>query len=179
MRKLLIAALLGGCVTVPAHAEPNEIVYELSGMLRIFTSSMTTGEVTGVRYETGVMTGMCTLWCQSHRVDGGFSLSSDPYLSVSFHYDDPLLAAHDGVWRVGQGHGSFWLYAGGDVGELYEYTFASARTYIVSWDDPEPSRVPSWVMTGVPEPMTWAMMMGGFALVGALMRRREITVSFA
>jgi hypothetical protein len=31
----------------------------------------------------------------------------------------------------------------------------------------------------VPEPATWAMMLGGFALVGAAMRRRPTVVSFA
>jgi len=31
----------------------------------------------------------------------------------------------------------------------------------------------------VPEPATWAMMIGGFALVGSAMRRRKATVSFA
>lgn len=31
----------------------------------------------------------------------------------------------------------------------------------------------------VPEPATWAMMIGGFALVGASMRRRSMAVSFA
>lgn len=31
----------------------------------------------------------------------------------------------------------------------------------------------------VPEPATWAMMIGGFAMVGAAMRRRKISVRFA
>jgi microcystin-dependent protein len=31
---------------------------------------------------------------------------------------------------------------------------------------------------GVPEPATWAMMIGGFALVGASMRRRKLAVAF-
>jgi hypothetical protein len=32
---------------------------------------------------------------------------------------------------------------------------------------------------GVPEPATWAMMLGGFALVGSAMRRKKVAVSFA
>jgi len=32
---------------------------------------------------------------------------------------------------------------------------------------------------GVPEPATWAMLIGGFALVGASMRRRATTVAYA
>ena len=34
-------------------------------------------------------------------------------------------------------------------------------------------------VTGVPEPTTWAMMIGGFGLVGASMRRRKAVVRFA
>ncbi|MBT2185348.1 PEPxxWA-CTERM sorting domain-containing protein [Sphingobium sp. H33] len=33
--------------------------------------------------------------------------------------------------------------------------------------------------SGVPEPATWAMMIGGFALAGAAMRRRKVAVRFA
>ncbi|HZV17470.1 MAG TPA: PEPxxWA-CTERM sorting domain-containing protein [Sphingobium sp.] len=32
---------------------------------------------------------------------------------------------------------------------------------------------------GVPEPATWAMLMGGFALAGVAMRRRKVALSFA
>ena len=34
-------------------------------------------------------------------------------------------------------------------------------------------------IAAVPEPATWAMMMGGFALIGFSMRRRRTEVSFA
>ena len=35
------------------------------------------------------------------------------------------------------------------------------------------------IMAPVPEPTTWAMMIGGFGLVGGALRRRRVTVSFA
>jgi hypothetical protein len=35
------------------------------------------------------------------------------------------------------------------------------------------------VLSGVPEPASWAMMVGGFGLIGAAMRRRKVAVSFA
>lgn len=34
------------------------------------------------------------------------------------------------------------------------------------------------VTTGVPEPATWAMMIGGFGLIGASLRRRQMKVAF-
>jgi len=37
----------------------------------------------------------------------------------------------------------------------------------------------STTVGGIPEPAGWAMMIGGFALVGAAMRRRRITAAFA
>jgi len=37
----------------------------------------------------------------------------------------------------------------------------------------------SELSAAVPEPATWAMMIGGFALAGASLRRRKITVTFA
>jgi len=33
--------------------------------------------------------------------------------------------------------------------------------------------------TGVPEPTTWAMMIAGFGLVGARMRRRRMNMAFS
>jgi len=38
---------------------------------------------------------------------------------------------------------------------------------------------PSMVTTAVPEPASWAMMIGGFALIGGLMRRRATAITFA
>ena len=35
------------------------------------------------------------------------------------------------------------------------------------------------IAVGVPEPATWALMIGGFGVVGAAMRRRSLQVSFA
>jgi len=47
--------------------------------------------------------------------------------------------------------------------------------YVVEWsplDTPPPP-------PGVPEPASWAMMIGGFALAGAAMRRRRVRIAFA
>lgn len=62
----------------------------------------------------------------------------------------------------------------GTAGDLvFEYDFDNIRQ--VSFDA---ARVPGGV---VPEPATWAMMIGGFGLVGGALRRRrgKIAVNFA
>jgi hypothetical protein len=38
---------------------------------------------------------------------------------------------------------------------------------------------PKELLSAVPEPTTWAMMIGGFAMVGANLRRRRTTIAFA
>ncbi|MBT2186741.1 PEP-CTERM sorting domain-containing protein [Sphingobium sp. H33] len=45
---------------------------------------------------------------------------------------------------------------------------------VVGWDLKQASPP----TPGVPEPATWAMMIGGFALAGVAMRRRKVAVSF-
>jgi len=42
-----------------------------------------------------------------------------------------------------------------------------------------PAVQPMMALAPIPEPATWAMMIGGFALVGAAMRRRSAAVRFA
>jgi hypothetical protein len=39
--------------------------------------------------------------------------------------------------------------------------------------------VSNFSITPVPEPASWAMMIGGFAIVGAAMRRRRTSIAFA
>ena len=57
-----------------------------------------------------------------------------------------------------------WNFAAG-VSDNANYTFSSAQAYSL--------------FGAVPEPTTWAMMIAGFALTGAAMRRRKASVSFA
>jgi hypothetical protein len=50
------------------------------------------------------------------------------------------------------------------------------------WTGPTPTNVvfdPSIFSSPVPEPATWGMMIAGLAAVGAQMRRRKVSVSFA
>lgn len=60
----------------------------------------------------------------------------------------------------GQFHFSYWM---------YPYDFGQAE--LIGGD------VHFTIGAGVPEPASWAMMIGGFALVGGALRRRRATVS--
>ena len=53
---------------------------------------------------------------------------------------------------------------------LQGYNTPAGDTYSIYWDN---------LNSAVPEPATWAMMIGGFALAGAAMRRKKAVVAFA
>jgi len=64
-------------------------------------------------------------------------------------------------------------------GTGFALNFAPGQTYTSDTVTNTTLRV-SGVSSGVPEPATWAMMVGGFGMMGAAMRRRQRTkVSFA
>jgi hypothetical protein len=60
-----------------------------------------------------------------------------------------------------------------------DYLPASAggnEFYVFGFTDRD---LPGFMAQAIPEPSTWAMMLGGFALVGASLRRRKLSVRFA
>lgn len=63
------------------------------------------------------------------------------------------------------------LYVYGDAGETFTSLGLSSRSNSFEIDNLR--------IAAVPEPATWALMIGGFALAGAALRRRKATVSFA
>ena len=77
------------------------------------------------------------------------------------------------------GSGLGFTTAGGTSASLY---FASsAQRYQLTTTSPFSSGYVTATssIAAVPEPATWAMMIGGFALAGVAMRRRKMQVSFA
>jgi hypothetical protein len=58
---------------------------------------------------------------------------------------------------------------------LQGYNTEQGTSYGIYWDN---LSIPA-LSGAVPEPSSWAMMIGGFALVGAGMRRRRTSVAFA
>jgi hypothetical protein len=65
--------------------------------------------------------------------------------------------------------GSGWngFYSGGVDNITYDFGAAGSGSFNFE------------VAAGVPEPATWAMMIGGFGLIGAAARRRKTRVVFA
>jgi hypothetical protein len=115
-----------------------------------------------------------------------FNLSNDPSALVQFNNAGTVIGfvvnadfafAGDTYRLIAQG--STWTVnevIGGvpELGKNYlSGYFNQGRTNTAVYN------VPVVVAPGVPEPATWAMMIGGLGLVGASLRRRATAVSFA
>ncbi len=94
----------------------------------------------------------------SHNVNFATLLQGVSY--VAFHYGN-------GRGGPGQATAFYRLDAGTGVDIINLAYNASSNAVLYS----------TTPMTGVPEPLTWAMMFAGFAMVGASMRRRSRPVS--
>lgn len=69
------------------------------------------------------------------------------------------------------GHSSSFDAAGStNIGSVILQGYNSGNSYDVHWDN---------LQAAVPEPASWALMLGGFGLVGGAMRRRKAAVRFA
>jgi hypothetical protein len=105
-----------------------------------------------------------------------FMGSPDSYNSIVFNYLDGTSESLDGVQLAG---GAF--HGNQAVGRYMTYAFdkvVSSVTFGSSGDSFEFDNIavtPS-IVSVVPEPATWAMMVGGFGLAGAALRRRPKAV---
>jgi hypothetical protein len=180
MRKLLVAALLAG-VAVPAQSA---LVIELRGSA---TGVMETleGDFVHLWGSSAIVSGRCGYdLCTLDFSPSGFALEGGYYhafgINLDFTWDVPPENLLDGVWHSGQGSGIIsdgYIYPGHEYVQL---SFSFARMF----DDGEEELgddlpfLELGEQYGVPEPATWAMMIGGFAIAGAALRRKKAVVSF-
>jgi PEP-CTERM motif len=122
------------------------------------------------------------------------SISDGPTPSSAFNFTfsesttSSLFAQGDGLYRGRPG--AYLYFFGGSIaaGDSATFSLFSTRTgttnakFIFSLPSFESSFLvdpPIPGTQGVPEPASWALMIAGFGLVGAGMRRRKVTVTYA
>jgi hypothetical protein len=106
--------------------------------------------------------------------DGGAILAIYDQIDTNFSYSDTLIDFGGASWATFahsastltvefRAAGSGWQGGSDESWGLDNFTVAASGAGA----------------PGVPEPATWAMMIGGFALAGAAMRRRATALRFA
>lgn len=176
MRKFLIAAALAGSVAVGAPAQAS-IYVEFNGYVvqSIFSSQ---GQIVATVYSNLTITGFCTQsvlsfpGCRIESLDGvNFDLrSGDTFgpnaysLSLFWTYLPEISDPLDGLLHSGRGAGA-WS-TGNTRSDLQLRT---ARLI----DMPTSGANGLTFALSAPEPASWAMMISGFGLVGASLRRRH------
>jgi hypothetical protein len=147
------------------------------------TGQLTTDTLNNVLSVTGNIIGTTPLTAGT---DGAITgLINDPgnnvppmegsYTAPSGHiwfYNDVLFPSGTGPFV--DGSGILFSFGDGNIGNLY----AEGDTYYLSVDLPYSLYVPGDALTGgitaaIPEPSTWAMMIFGFAGIGAIAYRRR------
>jgi len=109
---------------------------------------------------------------------GEFNFDFGAGNSIFGSYQGALAAAGGGVFNVSQTH----LITGGTGRYLNAIgNFASVGTIVFGNGPPRVEQAFSGFITaaGIPEPATWAMMIGGFGFVGASLRRKPLAAAHA
>lgn len=100
--------------------------------------------------------------------------------------NDRLAAVQGAIWQVASGRNVIGSGLDGLIDNLsganYQSFFVgnygpvrSSFTFITPTVYPGALGTQSFVIAAVPEPATWAMMIGGFGAIGAMLRRRRLT----
>jgi hypothetical protein len=157
---MLVAAFGAACMTVPAQAT-------------IFVVSIQ-GTVTGTK-ETFNCTGPQTPSCYTPYTSG-ISISLGPVDLI----EGANYFSRGGYYSSGET--DFTIIRNGNylTGVDLSYGYKSCSGIPPVGCYAIYSGAPTFAVTGgVPEPTTWAMVIGGFAMLGAAMRRRQVPVRFA
>lgn len=183
MKKYLLAATLAA-FSVPSQAA---IVFELKGKANFanFDVNVSPNPISAGGADV-VLSGYCWLWCNSNITENGFSFQITQVgiqgFSGAFTFSEPDATPLGTDWHTGTGSASGFF--GSYQGTHVVLKFTEARVY----DDgkPGPNNAsflqPTYTNQftyGVPEPTTWALMIAGFGLTGAALRRRRHSVAFA
>ena len=186
MRKRIIAALVAAASAMPAMAQHVSIYAGYDGynwdtsFFQIETDpALTNAKFTGVA-TSGYATGMTGEWDIGDVAVGNTGsllfFGSGPF---TYDYDDSYdgESAYTFTADAGAHHISLWFspssnLTGGFVG------FLGNDSSGYEWDADIPATKVAET-SSAPEPASWAMMLGGFGLIGGALRRKHSRVSFA
>lgn len=182
------AALVVDTGAAPATG-PNYTLAPTQDLAGYFTlgSAITVTSVKGFINGTGGSTGTIRIYSDAALPDNANLLFSSTFTTVA----TPI----EGLWQGVTGQnwalaaGNYWVSfsSTGDDG-MFDGVASPLANYAYTgsgnWNQYSALNVGVQIESGtgaVPEPATWAMMIGGFGMVGGSMRyrRRKITVSFA
>lgn len=179
-KKILVAALLA-CVTTSGKAQ--FLNFEIEGHTSVSFMDYNTGLFRNLGVGNFKLSGAFSDIVEIYAFDpNGFAARSGygnfDHFEFSFLFDNPPVSDPlDGVFRKGKGSG---FNVGGYNNELTTHVLTVTRGRLFLTDTAPETWPYQFFEVGalVPEPATWAMLIAGFAMAGASMRRRKTTLSF-
>lgn len=179
---LAAAASLGALVLASTPASAADIIFNLDNVTFVDGGTLTGWFSTSE--DLSVLTGFSFTSSANHAWPyGNFTGDTYTLAGASNHTWNPVI----GIWAVfgdpATAQINFFFDGGLNPtgGALdattSEWVSTSGSRHLMGAVNGGPG--PSVSVAAVPEPATWALMIGGFALVGASMRRRNVAVSFA
>jgi len=178
-------ALSAAAISAPAHAGDLHLSMTFQSGATFNGTVSFTGDYSAVTNVSGILHG--------YAYGGGFDGTSDDSINWVWSNGDNFSSGPGNYSTfLMDGPGSGYTSTGGFSHWIQlAYNYDSAPTLLftsgvssygtdnfVDYQDPLVSGSFGNV-AGVPEPASWALMLGGFGLVGSAMRRRRVSLSFA